>query len=157
MKKYKETEYSKKLRDPRWQKKRLEIMQRDEFTCQSCFDSESPLNVHHCYYEYGNDPWGYPDKSLVTLCESCHEIETIEASNTKSDLIKILSQQGFLSSHFHELCTGFIHFEFKCPEYESTVWGWALSAPEIFQYIVEQHRQHCKQLADSFREGKKDV
>jgi len=36
--------YAEKLKDPRWQKKRLEIMERDEWTCQWCVDSESPLN-----------------------------------------------------------------------------------------------------------------
>lgn len=30
--------YSQKLRDPRWQKKRLEILERDSFTCQHCHD-----------------------------------------------------------------------------------------------------------------------
>jgi hypothetical protein len=29
-----ESEYSKKLKHPRWQKKRLEILDRDKFTCQ---------------------------------------------------------------------------------------------------------------------------
>ena len=32
--KHKSSDYSKLLQDPRWQKKRLEIMQRDNFTCQ---------------------------------------------------------------------------------------------------------------------------
>lgn len=40
------SEYLEKLKDPRWQKRRLEIFQRDEFTCQVCFDTESTLHVH---------------------------------------------------------------------------------------------------------------
>jgi hypothetical protein len=62
------------LRDPRWQKKRLEIMQRDEFACRRCYDESTTLNVHHSYYERGLSPWEYPDFSLWTLCEPCHEI-----------------------------------------------------------------------------------
>ena len=69
------TSYSEKLKDPRWQKKRLEIFQRDEFTCQSCGDKESTLHLHHVYYETGALPWEYPDEALVTLCVACHEDE----------------------------------------------------------------------------------
>lgn len=43
--------YYEMLKDPRWQKKRLEIMERDEFACRDCGDKESTLNVHHTYYE----------------------------------------------------------------------------------------------------------
>lgn len=45
--------YSDKLKDPRWQKKRLEILTRDEWTCQICFDTESTLVVHHQKYKAG--------------------------------------------------------------------------------------------------------
>lgn len=65
--------YGEKLRDPRWQKKRLEILQRDAFTCRLCGDSQSTLHVHHLRYERGADPWDYPSSALLTTCESCHE------------------------------------------------------------------------------------
>jgi len=65
--------YSEKLKDPRWQKKRLEILQRDEFMCQLCQDTESTLVVHH--YKYSGEPWEAEDIHLITLCESCHESE----------------------------------------------------------------------------------
>lgn len=66
--------YAEKLKDPRWQRKRLEVMQRDEFACTECFDAESTLNVHHHYYEKGKNPWDYPDDALTTLCETCHKL-----------------------------------------------------------------------------------
>ena len=59
-----------------WQKKRLEIMQRDNFTCKDCGDTESQLQVHHKAYIYGNNIWEYDNESLITLCESCHSIIT---------------------------------------------------------------------------------
>lgn len=65
--------YAEKLKDPRWQKKRLEILQRDDFTCQVCFDNTNTLHVHHLSYEKGIEPWEYPGCSLITLCASCHE------------------------------------------------------------------------------------
>jgi hypothetical protein len=64
--------YAEKLKDPRWQRKRLEVMQRDDFACRGCQDKANALNVHHCYYLPRAAPWDYPEKDLVTLCESCH-------------------------------------------------------------------------------------
>jgi hypothetical protein len=65
--------YQEKLKDPRWQRKRLEVMQYAEFRCQLCGDGKQTLNVHHSYYTREADPWDYPTGSLVCLCESCHE------------------------------------------------------------------------------------
>lgn len=62
--------YSEKLKDPRWQRKRLEIMQRDGFACRDCKASHNSLNVHHC--RYAKNPWEVEDLFLLTLCESCH-------------------------------------------------------------------------------------
>lgn len=66
--------YWEKLRDPRWQEKRLKILQRANFTCELCGDKSSTLHVHHGYYEKGLDPWEYEEKTLHCLCETCHEI-----------------------------------------------------------------------------------
>lgn len=62
--------YYEKLRDPRWQKRRLEIMKRDGFACRDCGDSKSTLNVHHCHY--AKTPWEANEKVLLTVCEDCH-------------------------------------------------------------------------------------
>jgi len=65
--------YLEKLKDPRWQKRRLEIFNRDEFRCINCGDDEKTLNVDHKIYRKGFDPWEYPDEDLQTLCEDCHK------------------------------------------------------------------------------------
>lgn len=65
--------YGEKLRSPKWQKRRLEILNRDQFTCRLCGDKESQLHVHHLRYEKGADPWDYNNGSLVTVCENCHD------------------------------------------------------------------------------------
>lgn len=64
--------YAEKLRDPRWQKKRLEVLNRDRFICQRCGDADAPLNVHHLVYDRGCSPWEYDMAVLMTLCEGCH-------------------------------------------------------------------------------------
>lgn len=65
-------EYFEKLRDPRWQKKRLEVMEKANWKCACCGDSGSTLHIHHGYYESGYDPWDYEDKTLHCLCSDCH-------------------------------------------------------------------------------------
>ena len=44
------SEYAEKFKDPRWQKKRLEILERDDFSCRVCYDASNTLHVHHCFY-----------------------------------------------------------------------------------------------------------
>ena len=70
--------YIEKLKDPRWQKKRLEIMQRDNFTCQCCGSKVDELQIHHIRYHKGYEPWEYDNNELITYCASCHEYETTE-------------------------------------------------------------------------------
>ena len=73
--------YSEKLKDPRWQKKRLEILNRDEFACQKCGDTETTLHVHHKKYNSG-EPWDIGNDHLTTLCEFCHSIIEAYYKNT---------------------------------------------------------------------------
>ena len=62
--------YSEKLKHPLWQKKRLEIMQRDGFKCTLCGDNDTTLAVHHLAYE--NNPWEVDNSKLITVCKHCH-------------------------------------------------------------------------------------
>lgn len=64
--------YSEKLKDPRWQKKRLKVLQRDKFSCQYCYDKETTLHVHHMVYK--NNPWDVSLNNLITLCKNCHSL-----------------------------------------------------------------------------------
>lgn len=64
--------YSEKLKDPRWQKKRLEVFNRDGFTCKSCESTKKTLHVHHLNYIAGREPWDYDLEYFITLCEDCH-------------------------------------------------------------------------------------
>lgn len=85
--------YSELLKDPRWQRKRLEIMQRDRFLCAECFQGEKTLNVHHKYYKSGHAPWEYPDDALVTLCEDCHKNVSESTKTIKECMAKFSPNQ----------------------------------------------------------------
>ncbi len=65
--------YSEKLKDPRWQKKRLQILERDAWTCKHCKATDKTLHVHHVVYHKGFDPWEYEDLEYITLCWDCHQ------------------------------------------------------------------------------------
>lgn len=65
--------YAEKLKDPRWQKKRLEILSANDFKCQFCGDTETTLHVHH--FVYSGEPWEAEDGDLTTICEDCHWLE----------------------------------------------------------------------------------
>lgn len=65
--------YSELLRDPRWQKKRLQILERDGWKCLDCGDESKTLNVHHHTYRNGAAPWDYKDSNFGTFCEDCHK------------------------------------------------------------------------------------
>jgi len=67
-------EYGDKLKDPRWQRVRLEVMQRDGFACLCCGDTKKTLNVNHL--GYSGAPWDVPLEWLETLCEDCHKVWT---------------------------------------------------------------------------------
>lgn len=85
----KEDSYRELLKDPRWIKKRNEILTRDENTCQYCGRSDRYMHVHHNLYVKGRKPWEYDNKDLITLCNRCHEIETDANSNLYDTFLEL--------------------------------------------------------------------
>lgn len=67
--------YSELLLDVRWQKKRLEILSRDNWICLKCERSDQTLHVHHKKYISGRKPWEYESDNFETLCYKCHSKE----------------------------------------------------------------------------------
>lgn len=65
-------EYREKLKDPRWQKRRLQIFERDQWTCQLCSRTDLELHLHHLHRTTEN-PWEEPDLHLLTVCKACHD------------------------------------------------------------------------------------
>jgi len=89
--------YSEKLKDPRWQKKRLEVFENAGWVCENCGDGTKTLNVHHKFYKNGREPWDYEEETLQSLCEDCHILtgdidkkfkeETLLLSNEEKELV----------------------------------------------------------------------
>lgn len=84
--------YKEKLLDPRWQEKRLRVLDRDKWTCTECSDKILTKHVHHKRYFRGKDPWDIDDKYLCTLCVECHALE--EALKDNNPEIKHYASLG---------------------------------------------------------------
>ena len=80
--------YAEKLRDVRWQKRRLEICASAHWTCAICGSTTKTLTVHHVVYVRGRNPWEYRDELLQCMCEPCH-FEREEIFRKITDAAKI--------------------------------------------------------------------
>lgn len=109
--------YSEKLKDPRWQRKRLEVFNRYRFACARCGDGITQLHVHHRYYEKGLAPWDYPDSALICLCRRCHEriSDILKAIGILADqpymleLLELLPEMtDLMAIEVWSFCQGFI-------------------------------------------------
>ena len=108
--------YAAKLRDPRWQKTRLQIMERDKFACVSCDDATSELQVHHGYYVGTKEPWEYEHDSLWTLCGDCHA----EADVARKHAVMLLGTVPplVLSGAYHIIFADKVAYSFVGPAFE---------------------------------------
>jgi hypothetical protein len=91
--------YAEKLKDPRWQKLRLQVFERDGWRCRVCDQKDNTLHAHHTYYDNNTEgPWDYPQETIVTLCDTCHEKEHAVLPAVRNNLVKRLSADGFVTS-----------------------------------------------------------
>jgi hypothetical protein len=94
----KQQEYYEKLKNPKWQKKRLEILERDNWTCQNCSGTSKELNVHHKIYYPNYEPWDYPNDLLITYCKDCHELDKNWRNYFEDALINLLRKHCTFNS-----------------------------------------------------------
>lgn len=83
-------DYKSQYTHPKWQKRRLEMLEAANFQCQSCEETEKTLHVHHKRYVKGRDVWDYGDEELEVLCEDCHKHEHFQ----KDELNKMLASMS---------------------------------------------------------------
>ena len=138
------SDYSEKLKDPRWQRKRLLILERDNWTCQICGDSESTLVVHHRKYLPNTDPWDYPNVLLITLCENCHELERESRPEYEKLLLDIL-HDNFFADDLRKLALGFSNLKLlHKSKVVASAYEWALSSPEIQKELLDRYFPELK-------------
>jgi 5-methylcytosine-specific restriction endonuclease McrA len=69
--------YQALLQSEHWQKRRKQILERDNYNCVRCGSTHN-LNVHHRQYHKKTEsfinPWAYKSNNLVTLCRPCHQL-----------------------------------------------------------------------------------
>jgi len=131
--------YSQKLRSPKWQKKRLEILQRDQFKCCLCGDEETELHVHHL--KYTGEPWEAPNDKLQTLCADCH---SLTRSTDLDECIKTIKYtDGFSMYIARQQIDGRVLFAFReIPESDFMhVMGFSFNSKAVFD-MVEFFKHH---------------
>lgn len=141
--------YYEKLKDPQWQKKRLEVMAANDFHCEICGDGENTLNVHHKEYFRGLEPWEYEIGQLACICESCHQ-----NSHDELDLLKWVCSYARLDgpdnrTELAMLLAGYMGMPYEGILSVSCMDG-APYLKEVFDRGVdasnEMHRQFLKRL-----------
>lgn len=76
-------QYHQQIKHPLWQKKRLEVLEANNFQCEECESKEDELHVHHPFYKRGAMIWEYAVEELKCLCNKCHK-----DTHTIDELIK---------------------------------------------------------------------
>lgn len=136
--------YSEKLKDPRWQKIRLQTFERDKWECQSCNDKESTLVVHHKYYLPEREPWEYPMDAFIALCEKCHGEERENRPQAEQTLLLAIRKKGFLFRDVKELAEGFEDLELReSPWIVATAYRGALADPKTQDLLINEFLAWC--------------
>lgn len=147
--------YIELLRDPRWQKKRLEILNRSDFHCEGCGREDKTLHVHHRLYRKGAKPWEYADTELDALCENCHEVVTYEMAQVDELLALIpprLIDFKFLRVILAGAICGFLKKDECSPvtyfinEIDGGVRPWQV---KVFISLVRSTRKRSYEVADN--------
>ena len=156
--------------DPRWQRLRLQVMDRDGWACVACGDTKSTLHVHH--KRYCGSIWESPHEDLQTLCGSCHaglgqhpkagvwyqRVSEIKKGQcrckTWSDDASV-TQDTVVMAIQNCPCCG--EHEFVCPENILTCWkcGWSIELrPHLFLHdpaalVDEQEQKMASEAKDA--------
>lgn len=147
--------YAEKFKDPKWQKKRLQILERDGWCCQVCYNADDTLHIHHRWYEKGKDPWEYPDDCLVTLCDGCHEDETQSIRLICGNLTQAVKSK-FLSGDIIELVVGFTEMPIvHVPSIQAAALNWFLSSETSMRSLVRLYFESLSKQHNA--NGIKDV
>lgn len=141
-------QYAKKLKDPRWQKKRLQVLERDGWACQECGDTEETLHVHHKRYADG-DPWDTPDEWLTALCAMCHEAESEMLPGALKHLTDAF-RTYFNAGDIDDLACAFEYSNIHEYRRSSGILRHFLMSPEHIQQLQQEHEERAERNRKAF-------
>jgi len=99
-------QYHEQMKHPNWQKKRLEVLEANGFTCEDCGAKDQELHVHHPYYKRGAMIWQYEIEELQCLCHKCHtEVHAID-EKIKQSIALLTQNQKMRVLGFSDAMTG---------------------------------------------------
>jgi hypothetical protein len=89
--------YEDQLKNPKWQKRRLERMGLADWKCERCGDDSEQLHIHHKQYHTWPSgarvaPWEYEDADLACLCETCHTLTHLDPNKVRMFAEPLLSK-----------------------------------------------------------------
>lgn len=133
------SEWSEKLLDPRWQKKRLEMLSAAEWMCCKCYDSQATLHVHHLFYD-GREPWEYEEGEMTVLCDVCHQGEHEWRKDAEHELLQALRKRGFFAQSIFRIVNGFNNVNiYREEDVTASVIEWVMSNGSIFERLENQY------------------
>ena len=108
--------YSDLLKDRRWQRKRLEVLNAADWKCESCdsSDDSQQLHVHHKRYVRGRKPWEYERDELQALCEKCHAV----ISETNALLDDAIGSVRMIGEPMLSMVLGYVEAIVECATLE---------------------------------------
>lgn len=134
--------YAEKLKHPKWQKKRLEILNRDNFKCQSCLNDEEMLHVHHRVYN-SKEPWDAKNSDLITLCKSCHEWQSDFQKELNSNGVNSLLSSRFLPNDIFRLTKAINSYNGQNNHFEMMhALCWAINNEEMMNEIIVKYHDN---------------
>ena len=141
------TSYFELLKNPAWEKRRREVLDRASFECERCGARDKALHVHQGYYEKGKKPWEYPEDALTCLCEDCR----MAAEDLRLQTDKLLSKVG-REDEVYGYTLGALAFDerdlmFSVPNYEIALGVadyWGLNVEEtLIPHLIEKDKKTC--------------
>jgi hypothetical protein len=141
--------YNEQLRDPRWQRKRLEALSASDWQCSRCHNDRRTLHVHHLEYR-PVPPWEYALSELEVLCDKCHrEVHGFLLGKgrfdprrpyTRTEIQKVLGGPaiGFLPMHKGHVVCGCFRRKYN-PDAPDIL------LPGNLQRIIEPAERFCRQ------------
>lgn len=146
--------YQQQIKDPRWQKKRLEVLELNSFTCVNCGSDDKELHVHHPLYRRGAMIWEYEATELQSLCNECHKQEHALDEKIRKAL-SVCREKGRVLGYIEALNSNHYGGKTTLESYEECEGALDQSCGEPLWYgdepaveVLAKYAQHCKGKVD---------